>query len=122
MQVRERQSVRVLLISPQKRILLFKYKNTGPDGIERPCWSTAGGGRPSGETIDQTASREILEETGMSGVRLGPVVWYGEDGTRVGDGTIVFKEHFIVAHAPTEVLDTSGWTDWERDQIIGVRW
>ena len=122
MQARERRSVRVLLISPLKRVLLFKYKNTAEDGVERPCWSTVGGGRPDDETIEQTALREILEETGMSDVRLGPVVWYGEDGERAGDGRIVFKEHFVVAHALTEVLATHGWTDWERDQIIDIRW
>ena len=122
MQARVRRSVRVLLISPLKRVLLFKYKNTAPDGVERPCWSTVGGGRPDDETIAQTALREILEETGMSDVRLGPVVWYGEDAERVGDGSIVFKEHFVVAHALTEALDTGGWTDWERDQIIDIRW
>ena len=121
MGARVRRSVRVLLISPLTRGLLFKYKNTAPDGVERPCWSTAGGGQPDGETIEQTALREILEETGMSDVRLGPVVWYGEDGARAGDGSIVFKEHFIVAHALTEALDTGGWTDWERDQIIDIR-
>jgi 8-oxo-dGTP pyrophosphatase MutT (NUDIX family) len=122
MQARDRQSVRVLLVSPLKRVLLFKYKNRGVDGIERPCWSTVGGGRDDGETIEQTASREILEETGISDFQLGPVVWYGEDRARAGDGRIVFKEHFIVAFAPTEVLDTAGWTDWERDQIIDIQW
>ena len=120
--MRQRRSVRVLLLSPKGRILLFKYKNTAPDGISRPCWSTAGGGRNDGETIHQTASREVLEETGISGVQLGPVVWYGEDGERCGDGALLFKEHFIVAYAPSETLDTRGWTDWERDQITAVRW
>lgn len=120
--MRERLSVRVLLISPQKRVLLFKYRNTAPNGREHPCWSTAGGGRDPGETIEQTAAREVFEETGISAVQLGPVVWYGEDGERGGDGEILFKEHFIVAFAPSETLDTSGWTDWEREQIVAIRW
>jgi len=120
--MRERLSVRVLLLSPEKRILLFKYRNTAPNGQRYPCWSTAGGGRDPGESVEQTAAREVLEETGISGVKLGPVVWYGEDNERCGDRSILFKEHFIVAFAPSESLDTSGWTDWERDQIVAVRW
>jgi 8-oxo-dGTP pyrophosphatase MutT (NUDIX family) len=120
--MRERRSVRVLLLSPAGRILLFKYRNTAPDGVSRPCWSTVGGGRDEGETIEQTAIREVIEETGISGIRLGPLVWYGEDGERCGDGSVLFKEHFIVAFAPTEALDPAGWTAWERDQIIEFRW
>jgi ADP-ribose pyrophosphatase YjhB (NUDIX family) len=122
MQARQRQSVRVLLISPQKRVLLFKYKNLGQDGNERPHWTPIGGGRDDGETIEQAAAREIIEETGMTDVRLGPVVWYGEDGERSGDGKMLLKEHFVVVHAVNERLNTSGWTDWERDQIVSTRW
>ena len=120
--MRERPSVRVLLISPEKRVLLFKYKNVAPNGTEYPCWATTGGGRDEGETIEQTAIREVFEETGISGVHLGPVVWYGEDSKRCGDGSILFKEHFIVAFAPSEALEAGGWTEWERDQIIDVCW
>lgn len=114
--------VRVLLISPENRLLLIKYRNTQRSGAPRPCWTTTGGGRDPGETIEQTARREVFEETGISDLRLGPVVWYGEDGHRSGDWGIVFQEHFIVAYAPGEELDTSRWTDHERDQILETRW
>ena len=114
--------VRVVLISPGGRVLMIKYRNLGPSGAPRPCWTLAGGGREPGETIAQTALREIAEETGMTDVRLGPVVWYGEDGHRSGDWKFVFKEHFIVAFASTEALDKSGWTDHERREILETRW
>jgi 8-oxo-dGTP pyrophosphatase MutT (NUDIX family) len=120
--MRERQSVRVLLLSPDQRILLFKYRNAAADGISRPCWATVGGGREPGESIEATAAREAIEETGISGIRLGPVVWYGEDGTRCGDGSVLFKEHFVVAFAPNETVSSAGWTDWEREQIVAFRW
>lgn len=114
--------VRVVLLSPDARVLLFKYRNLGPCGTPRPCWTLAGGGREEGETIAQTAVREIAEETGMTDVRLGPVVWYGEDGHRSGDWKHLFKEHFILAFAATETLDQAGWTDHERREILETRW
>jgi ADP-ribose pyrophosphatase YjhB (NUDIX family) len=113
---------RVLLLSPRQRLLLFKYRNTQLSGQERPLWTTPGGACEAGEALGETALREVSEETGMSGITLGPVVWYGEDRHRSGDRKIVFKEHFIVAHAPTETLDTSNWTDHERNQILTWRW
>ncbi|MBN9147693.1 MULTISPECIES: NUDIX domain-containing protein [unclassified Nitrobacter] len=114
--------VRVVLISPLGRVLLIRYRNTGPSGIDRPCWTTAGGGIEVGETIADTALREIKEETGITAVTLGPVVWYGEDSIRGGAWGITFKEHFIVAHSVTEELSKDGWTEHEHQQILGMRW
>jgi len=118
----ESQRARVLLISPARRFLLIKYRNTGPDGIERPCWITPGGGCDPGETVEQAALREAFEETGISGIRLGPVVWYGEDGWRCRASNAHFKEHFIVAFSPTEALNSLGWTEHEHSEIVETRW
>jgi 8-oxo-dGTP pyrophosphatase MutT (NUDIX family) len=114
--------VRVLLLSPRNRLLLIKYQNIGPTGVPRPCWTTAGGGRGSDESVERAALREISEETGLSLVRLGPVVWYGEDGQRSADWKITFEEHFILAFAPTETISDRGWTKHERNQIVETRW
>jgi ADP-ribose pyrophosphatase YjhB (NUDIX family) len=114
--------VRVLLLSLRNRLRLIKYQNIGPTGEPRPCWTTAGRGRGSDESVERAALREISEETGLSLVRLGPVVWYGEDGQRSGDWKITFKEHFILAVAPTETISDRGWTKHERNQIVETRW
>ncbi len=120
--MRERESVRVLLVSPQKRLLLIHYRNIGKDGVSRPCWTTAGGGVDAGETILEAARREIGEETGLHDAVLGPVVWYCEDSRRSGDWQVRHKEHFVVAHAPTETLVREGWTEHERGEILEMRW
>lgn len=114
--------VRVLLLSPRARLLMIKYRNTGPTGEPQPCWTLPGGGREEGESLEETAIREITEETGIADVRLGPIVWYGEDGRRSGDWKILFKEHFILAFAGTEAVEDGGWTEHERRQILETRW
>ncbi|NTF64937.1 NUDIX hydrolase [Rhizobium rhizogenes] len=114
--------VRVILLSSRGRVLLIRYRNTDPSGVDRPCWTTAGGGMEAGETIADTALREIREETGISAVSLGPVVWYGEDSIRSGDWGVTFKEHFIVAHSKTEDVRKDGWTEHEHQQILDMRW
>jgi ADP-ribose pyrophosphatase YjhB (NUDIX family) len=114
--------VRVLLLSPERRLFLIKYKNLGPTGVSHSCWTTAGGGREAGETIQDCAQREIAEETGLRSVSLGPVVWYGEDGHRSGDWKHVFREHFILAFAPDEEISHDGWTEHERRQVLETRW
>ncbi len=114
--------VRVLLLSPRGSILLIRYRNSDPSGMEHPCWTTAGGGMEAGETIADTALREIHEETGIAAVSLGPVVWYGEDDVRGRDWGMTFKEHFIVAHTHTEELRKDRWTEHEQRQILEIRW
>ena len=58
----------------------------------------------------------------MLDVRLGPIVWYGEDSHRSGGWKILFKEHFMLAFAGTETVQGSGWTEHERQQILETRW
>lgn len=120
--MRERDSVRVLLLSPQKRLLLIKYRNVGKDGVSRPCWTTAGGGGDDGETALQAAAREIVEETGIASAVLGPIVWYCEDSRRSGAWQVRHKENFVVAFSPTEALQRHGWTEHERDEILEMAW
>ena len=69
-----RPGARVLLLDAADRLLLFR---TAPDPSkpdEDIIWMTPGGGSDPGETPEETARRELLEETGFS-PDLGPCVW-----------------------------------------------
>ena len=54
-----RPAARVLLLDAKDRCLLFSWK---PPNV----WITPGGGLEPGDTYEQAALRELLEETGLS--------------------------------------------------------
>ena len=83
---------------------------------------TLGGRLEEGETVLQAAPREALEETGQSGIEVGPEVWYGEQILTIGDEPVPLKETFVVARARTDQWNDSGWTHEESSVIQEMRW
>ena len=68
-----RRVARVVLLDPQDRILLLHGHE--PDDPADDWWFTPGGGLEGDETREQAALRELAEETGITEVELGPVLW-----------------------------------------------
>ena len=60
--VRSRRAVRVIVVGPDNRVLLFEDSDPGIAGVT--WWVTPGGGMDPGETERTTAVREMAEETG----------------------------------------------------------
>jgi 8-oxo-dGTP diphosphatase len=67
-----RHGVRALVLDPDDRVLLVRFVN--PETGEE-FWATPGGGLDPGEDLEAGLRRELLEETGLEDVALGPVVW-----------------------------------------------
>jgi 8-oxo-dGTP pyrophosphatase MutT (NUDIX family) len=120
--MRERLTARVLLLDPDDRILLMKGRlPSAPDAP--PDWFTIGGGAEPGETALDAAAREVFEETGFTGVELGPVVWRREGPLALADGELVlFKEHYIVARCAGGEPSRDGWNELERSLVDDIRW
>lgn len=60
---------------------------------ERSTWEFPGGHREAGESIGETARRELLEETGVSDARLTPIGVYGiKSGGAETFGMLYFAE------------------------------
>ena len=116
-----RVAARVILIDPAGRTLLFLGgdPHRPQDGT---WWFTPGGGVDEGETLDQAARREVLEETGISLRTLGDPVFCRRIEFTFESARYDQTEHFFVARVDAHPLDDSGWTDVERRSIFERRW
>ncbi|MEU6714841.1 NUDIX domain-containing protein [Nonomuraea sp. NPDC046802] len=118
MKIPIRRSARVVLVEDAGRLLLFSARSAG---VVR--WFTVGGGLNPGESHAQAALRELWEETGLTGVSLGPEVWRGRPWTTSRDGVAyeVRQRYFLVRVSAFDI-DTSGFEEVERAAITGYRW
>lgn len=115
-----RKVARVVLLDPQDRILLLH--GFEPDDPADDWWFTPGGGLEGGETREEAALRELAEETGITQVELGPVLWrricsFPFDGRRWDQD----EWYFLARTAQTET-SADGLTELELRSVAGLRW
>ncbi|MFD6534337.1 NUDIX hydrolase [Streptomyces sp. NPDC060184] len=111
---------RVVLLDPQDRILLMH--GFEPEDPGTTWWFTPGGGLEGDESHEEAARRELAEETGITEVELGPVLWkrrcsFPFDGRRWEQ-----DEWYFLARTERTATDLGGLTDLERRSIAGLRW
>jgi 8-oxo-dGTP diphosphatase len=76
-----------------------------------------------GETLEQAALRELVEETGLRRQRVGPEVARREVALQLPDGEhVVQDERYFVVRVSDSVLSTDDWTDLEREVMVEHRW
>ncbi|MCX5143229.1 MULTISPECIES: NUDIX hydrolase [unclassified Streptomyces] len=120
MSVEKRKVSRLVLLDPDDRILLMH--GFEPEDPSSTWWFTPGGGLEGDETREQAALRELAEETGITDVELGPVLWqrmcsFPFDGRRWEQ-----DEWYFLARTTQTATDTSGLTGLERRSVAGLRW
>lgn len=121
--VEHRATARVLLLSPDDRVLLLE--DSDPTAPGSPSfWITPGGGIEAGESPVEAAVRELAEETGIA---LSAAEFRGPVAARTvvhgySDTIAVQDETYFVARAPGLEVTSAGLTDEERQTMRGHRW
>ncbi|MFZ3567890.1 MULTISPECIES: NUDIX hydrolase [unclassified Streptomyces] len=120
-----RKVARVVLLDPEGRILLLHGHEPGDTADD--WWFTPGGGLEGDETREEAALRELAEETGITDVELGPVLWqricsFPFAGRRWDQDEWYFLARTRTASAELGELNGTGLTDLERRSVAGARW
>ena len=118
----ERTAARVLLLDAEDRILLLHYPADAELGRAVERWLLPGGGRDQGESYEDAARRELLEETGLAVETLEAELFHRDFTIRWGAGTLHQHERVFLArvHEREPCLDTAGRTPrwWAVDELM----
>jgi len=115
-----RRAARVVLLDPSDRILLLHGFEPADPAVS--WWFTPGGGVEAGESLEAAARREVEEETGITSVLLGPVLWertcaFAFDGRRWEQ-----DESYYLGRTEATEVHSGGQTELERRSVAGLRW
>lgn len=124
-----RPAARILLLDAADHLLLFRYRDDAYADAGKPplfeYWLSPGGGQEAGETLEETAERELAEECGITGLTLSREIALRRIALRVyGGPEMLCEEHFFLARLPgvKPAIDTSGQFQNELDVLREVRW
>jgi 8-oxo-dGTP pyrophosphatase MutT (NUDIX family) len=117
---RLRRVARVVLLDPQDRVLLLHGHE--PDDPADDWWFTPGGGLEGEETREEAARRELAEETGITDVTLGPVLWRRRCSFPFAGRRWDQDEWYYLARTHQTETAPTALTELERRSVAGARW
>jgi 8-oxo-dGTP pyrophosphatase MutT (NUDIX family) len=115
-----RKVARVVLLDHRDRILLIH--GFEPENPAEDWWFTPGGGLEEDESREEAALRELTEETGITDVELGPVVWQRKCSFTFDGRRWEQDEWYYLARTGQTEAAPLRLTELERRSVTGLRW
>ena len=121
--MRERKAARLLVISPSRDVLLFKFLHKDGALAGKNYWATPGGGLEDGETFHAAAIRELRVETGIQvNTVVGPVADRRFSMLLPSGETVFAVEQYFVVHVDSQIISSSEWTLHETQVMADHHW
>jgi 8-oxo-dGTP pyrophosphatase MutT (NUDIX family) len=117
-----------VLLDDEDRVLMLKIHDPsatqGPNPITADFWLLVGGGVEPGETYEQAAYREVVEETGIRAVSIGRCVWTQEKLVTdpAGELQMVIGRYFVGRVGSATAVSFDGHEPFEAATTVGYHW
>jgi len=115
---RLRRAARIILLDPAGRTLLFRFDVPG----RPPFWVTAGGECNPGESFEDAARRELIEETGIEADPGPQIAQIEPEFVTVEGEPVQADERYFLVRVENDAVDTSRHTELEKRLMTQHRW
>jgi 8-oxo-dGTP diphosphatase len=114
-----RNVARAILVNDKHQCFLFKLKLPW---ISDSVWMAAGGGMEAGESPQAALIRELYEETGLTNVEVGRLLWECRFSFQYNNEIRPVYERYYLVKTADFKPSFAGMEHYEIDSLIDFRW